>query len=107
MLPPGHLDTLKVMFNLARSYVALNRHAEAIPLIDALLDKAQERGVPPPLSAVVANWRLRHYQKVGDPAECRATAAGGSNQGCARQEMTAFPSKGRFAILVGGGIHLR
>jgi serine/threonine protein kinase/tetratricopeptide (TPR) repeat protein len=73
-IPPDLRAVLRTAFNLSRSYVALNRHAEAIPLIDDFLAKADLVGVPPQLIPVAIDWRLRHYKKAGDPAECRATA---------------------------------
>jgi hypothetical protein len=73
-LPPDHPDTLKSMMNLAVAYENLNRPADALPLIDEFLDRADRAGVPPQEFSDVTNLRLRHFQKLADLAGCRATA---------------------------------
>jgi serine/threonine protein kinase/tetratricopeptide (TPR) repeat protein len=74
VLPLDHPDTLVSMTNLAKGYAALNRYAEALPLIDEVLAKANRPGVHPRLIPIAIDLRLRHFQKSGDPAGCRATA---------------------------------
>jgi hypothetical protein len=63
------------MGNLADSLCMLDRGAEAIPLIDACVAKAAGKAVDPQLIPNVMALRMEHFQKVGDPAGCRATAA--------------------------------
>jgi len=60
---------------LADSLIRLDRGAEAIPLIDDFIAKAAGQAVGPRLIPHVMTLRMQHFQKVGDPAGCRATAA--------------------------------
>ncbi len=75
VLPKDHPDTLKSMGALAESLIKLDRGAEAIPLIDECVAKAAGQAVDPRLIPTVMALRMGHFQKVGDPAGCRATAA--------------------------------
>ena len=76
MLPKDHPDTLRSMVNLADSLIRLDRGVEAIPLIDEFLAKAPTSPtVDPRLIPIAFNLRAKHFQKTGDPAGCRATAA--------------------------------
>jgi tetratricopeptide (TPR) repeat protein len=75
VLPPDHPDTLDSMSGVAASLVKLNRGTEAIPVIDECVAKAAGKVVHPRLIPGVMGLRLQHFQKAGDPAGCRATAA--------------------------------
>ena len=52
----------------------MDRGAEAIPLIDECVAKAAGQAVDPRMIPTVMSLRMEHFQKVGDPAGCRATA---------------------------------
>jgi tetratricopeptide (TPR) repeat protein/tRNA A-37 threonylcarbamoyl transferase component Bud32 len=73
-LGPDHPFTLLEMGNLANSLAALGRSAEALPLIDECLRRSAGRPVHPQLIPLVLDLRLRHFEKAGDAAGCRATA---------------------------------
>jgi serine/threonine protein kinase len=75
VLSPDHPSTLGSMVYLAQSYAALNRHAEALALADEFLSKADRPGVNPRHIPLALGVRLKCYQKAGDLAQCRATAA--------------------------------
>jgi hypothetical protein len=73
VLPPDHFYTLSSMYNLASSYAALNRHAEALPLIDAFLANADRPGIEPRLKTIALGMRCEYCQKLGDLAGCRVS----------------------------------
>jgi tetratricopeptide (TPR) repeat protein len=62
------------MTHLAKNYAALNRHTEALPLLDEVLNKADRPGVNPQLIPFAITLRLRCCQKLGDLAGGRALA---------------------------------
>jgi non-specific serine/threonine protein kinase/serine/threonine-protein kinase len=80
VLGADHPDTLRSMCHLAGAYVALNRHAEAVPLIDEVLAKTVQPGVDPWLIQSPIRLRLRCCQKFGDVAGCRASTEMWENQ---------------------------
>jgi serine/threonine protein kinase len=69
---PDHPDTLASQNDLAHSYEALNRHAEALLLVDEVLAKADRPGVDPRLIPSAIKLRVQCCQKLGDLAGCRA-----------------------------------
>ncbi len=75
VLPPDHRDTLLSMVHLANSLMQLDRGVEALPLLDEVLAKARTSpAVDPGLIPFAMSLRGQHFQKIGDPAGCRATA---------------------------------
>jgi eukaryotic-like serine/threonine-protein kinase len=75
VLPKDHPDTLTSMVALAISMIQLDRDTEALPLLDEFLAKAPTRpAVNPRLIPDAFSLRGKHFQKIGDPASCRATA---------------------------------
>ncbi len=74
VLPKDHPDTLMSMGILAKLLSQLDRGAEAIPLIDECVAKVAGQAVHPGLIPTVMALRQGHFQKLGDPAGCRATA---------------------------------
>jgi serine/threonine protein kinase len=74
-LGPDHPDTLVSMWGVAESLVNLGRGAEAVPLIDDCVQRATGKFVDPRLVPGVMDLRLRHFEKMKDPAGCRQTAA--------------------------------
>ena len=75
VLPKDHVHTLRSMWGVAASLIKLDRGAEAIPLIDECVAKAAGQAVDPRIIPTVMGLRMGHFQKVGDPAGCRATVA--------------------------------
>jgi hypothetical protein len=75
VLPKDHPDTLKEMWNLADSLSQLGRGGEAIPIIDECFAKAAGQEVHPGMIPNLIMLRMDHFEKVGDAAGCRATAA--------------------------------
>jgi len=73
-LGPDHPDTLRSMWGVAANLVALERGAEAVPVIDDCVERAAGKAVDPRLLTVVADLRLRHFEKAKDAAGCRQTA---------------------------------
>ena len=71
---PDHPDTLASMRAVAASLFKLNRGAEAILVIDECVARAAGKVVHARMIPGVIDLRLRHFQKTGDPAGCRATA---------------------------------
>jgi tetratricopeptide (TPR) repeat protein len=74
VLPPGHPDTLMSRWGVATALCRLGRGAEAVPVIDECLAGAAGKAVDPGMVPEVAALRLRHFERAGDPAGCRATA---------------------------------
>jgi serine/threonine protein kinase/tetratricopeptide (TPR) repeat protein len=74
-LGPDHADTLRSLWGVAASLITLNRGTEAVPLIDACVERAAGKNVPPGLMPGVLNLRLRHFAMTKDTAGCRQTAA--------------------------------
>jgi tetratricopeptide (TPR) repeat protein len=74
VLGPDHPDALWSLLNVAACLLALDRGPEALPVMDECLRRAAGKDVPPPIIPSVMDLRLRHFQKAGDPAGCRATA---------------------------------
>ncbi len=75
VLPKDHPDTLRSMLALADCLSELGRGAEAIPLLDDCIAKARiNPAATPRLIPLALYLRGKHFQKVGDPAGCRATA---------------------------------
>ncbi|MBX9625641.1 MAG: serine/threonine-protein kinase [Gemmataceae bacterium] len=74
VLGPSHVNTLRTLNNLCGSYIALGRHADVLRVTGDLLAHAKGSGAHPGWVARVCELRLRYPQKLGDPAECRATA---------------------------------
>jgi hypothetical protein len=73
-LGPDHPETLRSIGNLAENLSRLDRHSEALALIDDCLRRAQGRAVDPRLVPFVLNLRLRVFAKQKDAAGCRRTA---------------------------------
>jgi hypothetical protein len=71
VLPADHPDTLWSMNRLAYSYMALNRHAEALPHINEVLAKADGPGVDPRVILTTFEARIQCCQKLDDVAGCR------------------------------------
>jgi hypothetical protein len=61
------------MWGVAAELVALDRGAEAVPIIDECLCRAAAMSVQPDVLGL-ANLRLQHFAKARDAAGCRATA---------------------------------
>ena len=74
VLPPDHPHLLMGLWGVAGALARLNRGAEAVPLIDECVAGAAGRAVDPRMVPSVLDLRLWHFQKVADPAGCRATA---------------------------------
>jgi tetratricopeptide (TPR) repeat protein len=75
VLPKDHPDTLISIGALADSLFQLDRGVEALPLLDEFVAKAPTSPtVNPRLIPRVFRFRAKHFQKLGDPAGCRATA---------------------------------
>jgi tetratricopeptide (TPR) repeat protein len=70
-----HPDTLLNMGFVAESLLKLDRGAEAVPLIDECVTRAAGKTVDSRMVPMLLDLRLRHFEKAGDPAGCRATAA--------------------------------
>jgi tetratricopeptide (TPR) repeat protein len=73
-LGPNHPHTLFSMGPLAESLLRLDRAAEAVPVIDECVQRAAGKVVDRRLLPRVLNLRLRHFEKIKDPAGCRQTA---------------------------------
>jgi hypothetical protein len=73
-LGPDHPNTLTSMHGLAAELESLNRGAEAIALLDQVLERAAGQVVDPRLIPGVMHLRLLHFAKLNDAAGCRATA---------------------------------
>jgi tetratricopeptide (TPR) repeat protein len=73
-LGADHPDTLSSMWGVAKKLVQLDRGAEALPIIDEGLQRAEGRNVHPTLVTGLMTLRIEHLEKAKDLAECRATA---------------------------------
>ncbi|HVC95979.1 MAG TPA: tetratricopeptide repeat protein [Pirellulales bacterium] len=73
-LGPEHPDTLVSMWGVAASLAALDRGAEALPIVDDCLRLVAGKVVHPGLVPGLMDVRLRHFAKCNDAAGCRATA---------------------------------
>jgi tetratricopeptide (TPR) repeat protein len=73
-LGADHANALLSMRSIAICLFELGRGAEAVPVIDECVAKAAGKSVHPRLMMDVVDTRLRHFQKLMDPAGCRATA---------------------------------
>jgi tetratricopeptide (TPR) repeat protein/predicted Ser/Thr protein kinase len=71
--PANHPGPLAALRGVAEALVGLGRGAEAVGRIDAGVGAAGRDGDPELVRAVL-DVRLRHFQRAGDPAGCRATA---------------------------------
>jgi serine/threonine protein kinase len=74
-LGPDHPDTLWGLSGVAHCLANLNRSAEALPVIDECLRHTAGKALRPYLLPGVIDLRLRHFEKLGDAAGCRQTAA--------------------------------
>jgi serine/threonine protein kinase/tetratricopeptide (TPR) repeat protein len=74
-LGPDHPATLFSMWGVAHTLVRLGRGAEAVPVIDECARHAPAAVGGPQLRRCLTHLRLRHFQKAGDAAGCRQTAA--------------------------------
>jgi tetratricopeptide (TPR) repeat protein len=74
-LGPDHPRTLASMRVVAESLLALDRGAEAVAILDDCLRRAAGRTIHPCLLTGVMVLRLRCFEKAGDAAGCRQTAA--------------------------------
>jgi serine/threonine protein kinase len=70
---PDHRVTLWSKWGVAAELYSLGQEAEAIRIIDELLEQARHLPVQPDLIAL-ANNRSRYYEKTKDAAGCRKTA---------------------------------
>jgi hypothetical protein len=59
---------------MAECLVALNRGAEAVPIIDECCRLAAGKDVDPQIIPTVMDLRLRHFEKAKDAAGCRQSA---------------------------------
>jgi tetratricopeptide (TPR) repeat protein len=73
-LGPAHRDTLLSMWGVAHTLVKLDRSAEALPVLDEFFRNATSKIISPRLLASMIDLRLRHFEKLNDPAGCRQTA---------------------------------
>jgi tetratricopeptide (TPR) repeat protein len=73
-LGPNHPHTLQSLWVVAGSLGKLNRAAEAVPIIDDRVRRANGQDVVPGLIEGVMDLRLRHFEKAKDAGGCRATA---------------------------------
>jgi hypothetical protein len=62
------------MWGVAASLVFLDRGAEAVPIIDECLKRAEGKVVHPLMIPRVMYIRMLHFQKIKDAAGCRTTA---------------------------------
>jgi tetratricopeptide (TPR) repeat protein len=74
-LGPDHPDTLWTVWGLAKSMVALGRGAEAVSLIDECVLRHAVQAAYPRLIPGVLDVRLRYFERLGEAAGCRQTAA--------------------------------
>ena len=73
-LGPDHPETLGTYLGVADCLSKLDRGAEAVPFIDECVGHAVGKVVHPELIPALLDLRLRHFEKVKNAAECRATA---------------------------------
>ncbi len=74
-LGPDHADTLQSAWGVAMSYDKCGRGAEAVAVTDECVARfASNPAHVTPLRGLVT-LRLRHFEKAGDAAGCRASAA--------------------------------
>jgi len=73
-VPFDHPDTLDNVFGVAASLEALDRRAEAVPIIDECVLLSRGNAVDPGMIPAVMDVRLRHFAKTTDAAGCGATA---------------------------------
>ena len=74
VLPPDHPHTLLSLAAVADSLCKLDRGAEAIPYIDECVAQAAGKTNEWRVVTSALRLRLRYFEKVKDPANCRATA---------------------------------
>src|SRR5262249_29392783 len=94
-----HPDTLLSMWGVADSLVRLDRGAEAVPVIDACVQRAADKAAHPSLLPCVLDLRLRHFEKAreagvgGKPAamweNLQRTDAGSLYQAARMRAVTA------------------
>jgi eukaryotic-like serine/threonine-protein kinase len=72
-LGPNHRETLWSMWGVAANLMKLERGAEAVPIIDDVLERAAKLKVQPNLLGL-ANLRIKYFAKANDADGCRATA---------------------------------
>jgi tetratricopeptide (TPR) repeat protein len=72
-LGPNHPDTFGSEWGVAAKLLALDRGPEAIPIIDECLQRAARQTVKPNL-LLLADKRLRYFEKAKDAEGCRRTA---------------------------------
>jgi tetratricopeptide (TPR) repeat protein len=72
-LDPNHRDTLYSMWGVAAQLVALGQNDEALPIIDDCLRRAAGNAAAAKFS-LLADKRLRIFEKARDAAGCRGTA---------------------------------
>ena len=73
-LGEDHPKTLWSMWRFTISLVAMNRGAEAVPIIDECVQRAAGKTVDPELLPGIIELRLRHFEKMKDAFGCRETA---------------------------------
>jgi serine/threonine protein kinase/tetratricopeptide (TPR) repeat protein len=73
-LGPDHPSTLLSMWGVADTLIKLDRGAEAVPIIDECVQRGTGKVVDPRLLHGVIDLRLRHFERMKDPAGCRQTA---------------------------------
>ncbi len=71
---PPHPETLHHMWTCVETLVAAGRGAEAVPVIDECVRRGGSKPESAAMVSAVMDFRLRHFQKAGDAAGCRATA---------------------------------
>jgi serine/threonine protein kinase len=73
-LGPDHRDTLFSMWGVATNLLILDQGPKAIPIIDECLQRAAAGKPVDPRFSGLADKRLEYFEKLKDPAGCRATA---------------------------------
>src|SRR5205085_1315623 len=71
---PSHRDTLLGTASIADCLIKLKRGAEALPLINAGIERVVGQPSLPRLLANLVDLRVRCFEQAGDAAGCRATA---------------------------------
>ncbi|MBX7105803.1 MAG: serine/threonine-protein kinase [Gemmataceae bacterium] len=72
---PRHAETVSVVYELARCLCALDRGADAIPVIDDGIERASKLVDNPRLIFDLLLLRMQHFIKLRDVVGCRKNAA--------------------------------
>lgn len=73
VLGPNHRQTLYSMWGVASNLFKLDRGRDAVLIADECLRRAAGENFQPGF-ALLADLRLEHFRKAGDPDGCRSTA---------------------------------